>query len=262
MREFEMVDRNLRRALEFYGTADGSGGVTEQPGLRLVCSGLDYPTFNTALLSDPQPIGGGDLDDRVARAAMHFARIGVRWSCWICNDVLESRARRKMHMVFHERGFRPLFEPPGMLAERLLAPIRPLPQIEVRKVGDEQTRLAFCHVTSLGFDIPFPVSRQIYGGERAWHGHLTGYVGFLNGNPVTTTATVAEADAVGIYSVATLPPFQRRGLAERTMRYALEQARVATGIERTVLQSSAMGLRLYERMGYKTVTRFSVWLSC
>lgn len=261
MREFEVVERNLSRALEFYGGAHDKGGVAEQPGLRLICSGLDYPTFNTAMLGDPQPIGGGDLDDRVSRAAVHFARRGLRWSCWICNDALDMRARKRMHTLFLERGFRPLFEPPGMLAERLQAPRYPPANIHIRQVNDEQTRLAFCHVTSIGFDIPFPISRQVYGSQRAWNGRLVGYVGFLNGTPVTTTATVTEANAVGVYSVATLPQYQRRGLAETIMRFALEQARQASGIERTVLQSSAMGLRLYERMGYKTVTRFSVWLS-
>jgi hypothetical protein len=45
------------------------------------------------------------------------------------------------------------------------------------------------------------------------------------------------------------------------MRFALADARREHGIERSVLQSTPAGYRLYERMGYRTVTSVSVYAS-
>jgi ribosomal protein S18 acetylase RimI-like enzyme len=64
---------------------------------------------------------------------------------------------------------------------------------------------------------------------------------------------------MGVYNVATLPGHQRRGYGEAVMRYALEDARREHGERRAILQSTPAGLRLYERMGFRTVTRVSVY---
>ena len=66
---------------------------------------------------------------------------------------------------------------------------------------------------------------------------------------------------VGVYNVGTLPGHQRRGYGEAIMRHALEKAREETGLERTILQSTAQGLPIYQRMGYRTVTRVLVYSS-
>jgi len=66
-------------------------------------------------------------------------------------------------------------------------------------------------------------------------------------------------DVAGVYNVATLPGHQRRGYGEAVMRHAIADARREHGIEQTILQSTPAGLRLYERMGFHTVTRVSVY---
>jgi hypothetical protein len=45
------------------------------------------------------------------------------------------------------------------------------------------------------------------------------------------------------------------------MRGAIAQASAVTGIERTVLQSTAAGMPLYRALGYEPVTRFQVFAS-
>lgn len=64
-------------------------------------------------------------------------------------------------------------------------------------------------------------------------------------------------DVIGLYSVATLPDYRRLGYAEAIMRQVIEQA----GVPRTVLQSTRSGLSLYERMGYRMVTNFNVYIA-
>jgi GNAT superfamily N-acetyltransferase len=82
-----------------------------------------------------------------------------------------------------------------------------------------------------------------------------GYVGWAEGRAVSTAATFARPAAVAVYWVATLPEYQGRGYAEALVRYALAQ----TGRARTLLQASPAGYPLYERMGYRPVTKFTYY---
>src|SRR6266403_845996 len=68
------------------------------------------------------------------------------WSFWVCIDLLPSKLQRRAERLFERNGLRLTVQLPGMCAERLLPPRRPLPQIEIRRVADEPTRLAFCDI--------------------------------------------------------------------------------------------------------------------
>ena len=83
----------------------------------------------------------------------------------------------------------------------------------------------------------------------------------LTPGPLTTSATVTAAGVVGLYSVGTLAEFRRQGYAEATLRHALEQSCRRSGLERTILQSTPGGLSLYQRLGYRVVTRFTVYIA-
>jgi len=85
------------------------------------------------------------------------------------------------------------------------------------------------------------------------------YVGYVNGEPVATAATLLGGGAVGVYNVATLPDHRRHGYGEAVMRHALEQARREHGIECSTLQSTPAGYGIYQRMGYRTVTKVAVY---
>ncbi len=256
---WQIIDANLRAAMQFFSLSSEAGETRSFPGVSVVSSGVNFSVFNAALLSAPVPGAHGDLDRRIAVGTVYFAARGLRWSFWLCEHQLDRWTRARLKGIFANRGLHPLVDPPGMVAESLRPASRPLPALEYRRIGDELTRLAFCHVTSVAFELPFSVSREIYDSERAWQGGMVGWVGYRNSEPVATAATQVAAGAVGVYSVATLPQCRHAGCAEAIVRHALGQARAATGIDRTVLQSTRAGLRLYERMGYKTVTRFAVY---
>ena len=87
------------------------------------------------------------------------------------------------------------------------------------------------------------------------------YVGYFNGEPVSTTAIIIGGGAVGVYNVATLPGKQRHGFGEATMRYAIAEARREHAFEPVILQSTPAGLHLYQRMGFKTIARVAVYSS-
>ena len=97
----------------------------------------------------------------------------------------------------------------------------------------------------------------IYNTPATWEAGFTAYVGYQGSEAVATAATLKAADVVGLYSVATLPEHQGRGIGEKLTRHALDQA----GGGRTVLQSTRQGNSLYRRLGFREVTRVIVYLA-
>jgi ribosomal protein S18 acetylase RimI-like enzyme len=227
----------------------------------LIFCGLNYAAFNAALLAEPIDSDPRALDRVIDLSSKQFDSRNVRWTCWVCDAFLGQSLRRESSRIFSRHGLRPLTEAPGMYADRLAATRRPLPSLEIETVNDDRTRGAFAHIMSVAFDIPYSVCLAIYGAERAWMGELRGYVGFVNQRAVTTAAAIITGDVIGLYSVATLPEHRRLGYAEAIMRKIVEQAGQTSGIEKTVLQATQSGFALYERMGYRTVTNFSVYIA-
>jgi ribosomal protein S18 acetylase RimI-like enzyme len=84
-------------------------------------------------------------------------------------------------------------------------------------------------------------------------------VGYLHGEPVATARVSLAGGAAGIYAVATLPEARGRGIGA-----ALTHAVMATGRDLgyrvATLQSSSMGYRIYERLGFQHVFDYALHL--
>ena len=263
--EVTAVAHNLIEALRFFGRARPDGQILERPGVSIILCGLNYAAFNAALLTEPILAGEDELASRIRAAAREFDSRRLRWSCWVCDDFLTPHLRRQAPQLFARHGLRPLTEAPGMFAEHLAPPRRTLPAVDFRPVADEGTRRAFVDLMAAAFEIPPTVSNAIYGGPRAWTTDFQGYVGFADGKAVTSAASTITGRTVGLYSVATLPAYRRRGFAEAMIRrvaeHSIETAPADRPIDSTVLQATWSGLSLYERMGYRTVTNFHVYIA-
>ncbi|HLW76512.1 MAG TPA: GNAT family N-acetyltransferase, partial [Bryobacteraceae bacterium] len=88
-----------------------------------------------------------------------------------------------------------------------------------------------------------------------------GFVAYANGRAVAIIALVAAAGVIGVYSLATLPDYRRHGFAEALLRTATAEVSRRTGLTRIILQSTDQGYTLYKRMGFRDVTKFTVYLT-
>jgi ribosomal protein S18 acetylase RimI-like enzyme len=279
MPDFLIVDENLRAAMQFFGKASGAGCIQPVDGGLAIYSGLDYGVFNISLLT--RPVADGELEKRLAELGRFFRQRTLRWSVWLCEDMLDSAVRRNERQIFANYGMRPISQPPGMLAPSLRPPLHPLPEIEVRPVVDRETRAAFAEITCVAFEIPYAIAQAVYSRERAWVSNevsnevsnlasdetsngpngYEGFVGYVDGRAASIVAVVAAAGAIGIYSLATMPEFRKRGYAEAMLREAVRRISERTGITQVILQSTEAGYELYKRMGFRDVTRFTVYLT-
>src|ERR1700689_2213424 len=129
MRDFQLVDDNLRAAMRFFGQATGAGEVAGLDGVQLVYSGLDYGVFNIGFLTR-RVTPDRDLASILADCARFYGQRHVRWSFWTCDDLMDPATRRLSREIFDKAGLRPISRAPGMTALSFAPPIRQLPQIE------------------------------------------------------------------------------------------------------------------------------------
>jgi GNAT superfamily N-acetyltransferase len=258
VRDFEVVNENLRCALAAFSGIRASGKVQCHDGIQLVYAGVPFGLFNTAHLTrSPEP---GEFEIFVRMAGEWYGEIGVSWSMWFCDDLMNPQQRRHSRVILATAGLRQSNEAPGMIAQELLPVSRKLSPLECRPVSDEASRSDFSHIMSTAFHVPEDMARTVYCSPLLWSGAMTGWVGYAGKSAVSTAAVVMGGDAVGIYAVATHPRYQRKGYGEALVRHAVGQASKQTGIRRTVLQSSLAGHSLYSRLGYRQVARFLVYL--
>ncbi|MSV35304.1 MAG: N-acetyltransferase [Bryobacterales bacterium] len=260
MHDFLIVEENLRAAMRFFGYATGSGEIASLPGSIAMYSGLDYGVFNIAMMEGRVSDTGLTLEQRLAEIAHYFKSRTPRWSLWVCEDLLDQTVRRRARQVIGDFGLRAISHPPGMLAAGLLPPFTALPRVEIEPVGEAMLQRAFTEITSISFEIPIGIAQAVYTCNSAWQGEYRGFVGLAEGRPVSIVALVRSGGTLGVYSLATHPNWRRQGYGEATMRAAIGKVTHETGVERIVLQSTEAGYSLYKRMGFREVTRFSVYL--
>jgi len=131
--------------------------------------------------------------------------------------------------------------------------------IKVKGVKDRQGAVDFAAVTvasykSLG--LPEETGKQMFvTPERMLRPHIIPVVAYDKGVPVSAAMALMSHGIAGIYWVGTVETHRRRGLAELCTRIAGNKA-FARGATRVVLQASPMGEPVYQRMGYREVTRY------
>jgi predicted GNAT family acetyltransferase len=77
---------------------------------------------------------------------------------------------------------------------------------------------------------------------------------------VTTGLGVTIDTSVGIFNIATPPEFRRRGYGAAVTARAITDG-LEAGATWAWLQSSAIGLRVYEALGFRTSEEWTCWQS-
>jgi GNAT superfamily N-acetyltransferase len=81
------------------------------------------------------------------------------------------------------------------------------------------------------------------------------YVGYADGQPVTSGMGQLTGSTIGIYNIATVPAARRKGYGAAMTQRIIDDA-VADGSDVAILQASDMGKPTYERLGFRTVVEY------
>jgi GNAT superfamily N-acetyltransferase len=125
----------------------------------------------------------------------------------------------------------------------------------IERVEDDRTLGEWSRVVSLGLfgcvesEVVhyYNLMRKVFRDER-----VELFLGRWNGVPVASSNLFLSGGIAGIYQVAVLPEFRRRGCGRRITLAPLLAARGA-GAQAAILQATALGEPVYLRLGFRTL---------
>jgi GNAT superfamily N-acetyltransferase len=85
------------------------------------------------------------------------------------------------------------------------------------------------------------------------------WVGRVDGRPVATSRVSIGGGAAGLYAILTLPSHRGRGFG-RAMTIAALRAAAGIGYRIGVLQSSDLGYSVYQRLGFRELFQYDIYV--
>jgi GNAT superfamily N-acetyltransferase len=256
MTEFEINEstHHFRKVWQLYAQISPGGEAFDQDGLSFANANQPWFFMNVGLLN--RPIGGeSDLDRRATEALKYFEASRNPWLLTGSEDWFGGNAPTVLSNV----GLEFKLDLAGMVAERLSPRTRALPDVQLRCINSEETRIVLADLNADAYGVPRDWGRRALGSAALWGGPLFGTVAYVKGVPASGAFAILIDKALYVAWVATSKGHRGLGLAELVIRTSLEAARKATGIERTVLHATKYGYPVYQRIGYRSVVKFPMY---
>ena len=259
-----MYDSFLQSALEAnmhafwrdYGKGPGSR-MHETADLVWFSTACSSPSCNRVLLARLEDDHIGPALDEIDRLAS-AERKHFQWF------VLPRRGPGELTQHLKARRAQRIGELPGMVAATAnIPPAAEIPGFRIERVsGIEQQRLwARLAAAASGWEetAAAEFERLEATFDEAVYDTRPRFIGYLDDKPVATSALVLEAGAAGLYAVSTLPMARRRGIGAEMTAAPLRMIDAARWPLAT-LQSSRLGLPIYERLGFRPICTFELYL--
>ncbi|GHG76048.1 GNAT family N-acetyltransferase [Comamonas sp. JC664] len=258
--EIDESHAQFRGAWRLFALGSKAGEVVERPDIYITAGHVTWSMMNVAFLREPAETEQA-LSAAAASAARYFAAGKHGWSFVISDDWLAPALRENASSILAWYGLKAELGVTGMVAEALQPPTRPLPSFDVRAVTDTWGRQAVADINATAYDVPQHLGREAFDEPTLYGRDCQGFVACRNGEPAASTLVMRVEQAAYVALVATLPQHRRQGAAEAAMRHALQQAQRTWGVQRTILHATEAGQPGYERMGYRPVTRFHMYMA-
>jgi ribosomal protein S18 acetylase RimI-like enzyme len=244
----EAADRNFATHASWALRALPNATVVEDAELVVTDSGLGCDSFNIVCRAR---LKEGNAKRRVTQTMDYFGSRGRAFSWWF--GPADRPADLDRHLTAAGLAHVESETMMSLDLTRLREPdLRP-GGLQITRVGTPEEMADFATAISDG-TAPDPDVQRFY--ELATKRVLSGespqrfYVGYLDGRPVATAEVTLAGEVAGIYGVVTLEEFRRRGFGSALTAQPLIDAR-AQGYRTGVLQASADGLGVYQRLGFE-----------
>lgn len=257
----ERGDASLVAYLRHLARTATGGAFAEPPGLLLFAGGHNYPgTYTNGVIRTGSEAAAGPA---VLAAAEEF--FGPRrrgYAVWVRGGAdadLEAAARAA---GLWQRP--PVEGNPGIAIDRPPGD-EPSPRgVEIRRVDSETGRRDYLTVVAAGYgvgDAGLSMAEVILFSLASLDSpEVAVFVAYRDGTPVAGTMVHVTTGAAGLYWAATVPQERGRGFGRATFRSAWE-AGFAMGATCAVAQASAVGTRVWVRMGFQVVTHYRRYLA-
>jgi ribosomal protein S18 acetylase RimI-like enzyme len=167
--------------------------------------------------------------------------------------------------LLEQHGLQSVGELPGMAIDLVLVDDKPetITNFTIQKVSNAEMQALWARIAAVGTGFSDIATDAWVRVEATMtepeYKAQPRYIGFLNDNPVATSALVLDSGVAGIYAVATIPEVRRRGIGNIMTVTPLLEAR-QIGYRVGILQASSMGYSIYKKIGFREVCKYGEYL--
>lgn len=250
------AEANMREAAALWGRLLGARLHTT-PEADWFRSNVALSMFNGIIHAQLEP---KHLDEQIERLLEPFSADGLPMT-WLLgpssrpNDLESRLIQHGLHLDQHL---------PAMVLDLQALPTDESlpPGITGKIVKNQREMESWIHVVATGSGFPDFVATILLNLLRE-HGYNASsacrpYLIFCDGEPVGTSLLIPGAGVAGIYCVSTLESARRKGIGRTATITALQDAR-NQGYRLATLQSSEMGYRIYQHLGFQEVCTLTLY---
>lgn len=229
-------------------------------GVRASSTGIHVPLLNLALGCDyPPETPGSTIDDEIVAVKTFFTERGVPWYWWIGANPspVDIASRLEAQGIVFDRP--PL---PAMVAA--LPAVFPAldSNITVWQTVNEADLKAASLIRRTAFRFPAGIAADYF--EAMAESWLAGdparlYLARIkDGEPAAIGALIMGDGLPGVYVMATLPDWGRRGLGKAILARMMNDA-AAEGHRLIILTASRFGFPLYQQFGFVHIFDYAIY---
>ena len=242
------LDCNYLDASRVFAGSSDTGEYLERKDVAIASCGLPVEPLNFGFLKPPY----NDLGPTVAAVRSYFSARKLPFRLTFRHPPRDDDLQRRIAELVSGK-WRCMDDPTPGLSRDIPAAAPALPSgLTIEIVRTPERLVAFREAAFRAFGFPVKASQLFLNDRLLTFPHLRVYSGLVDGEVVATSMLIATGYVAGIYWVGTLEEKRGRGYAE-ALTWAAAVGGRDLGCEIASLQSSKMGRRVYERMGFDHV---------
>lgn len=245
----DQVHQNFLTHIRYFHDRHSSMKVIENDTMMVCDSGLACDTFNVIA-----NVGFTNSSIKLIRDYIINAR--RPFSCWVG----PLKVTLSQSLILEENGFK--FDESERAMWFDLNQLNEMPFINnfsIKRVITDNDMLRFAGISASHWTPPDQNVITFYSmiSEFALHKDcpVEFYIGYYEGEPVCTAEVVMENGVAGLYNISTHSSQRRKGLGLAMTMFCLSQAQ-KSGCTIGVLQASAEGYPLYQKIGFNVVGEY------
>ena len=168
-------------------------------------------------------------------------------------DVNERLAARVEDLGFASSGTVPLMVLPAN------ANVSPFGECEIARVSDEQEARVASELQAGGFGLPETSTWTLLENSFSREDAPSVFVASRGGIAMSTVTMTDHGGAAGIWTMATPPRHQRKGIGRALLTRVITQGR-AGGAKEFYLAATQAGRPLYDSIGFRPAAELSAWV--
>jgi len=251
------AEENGEAVFEFLAKHTPQAKFHRDEHMRRMHFGVPASFFNGVAMAH---LTADNSDALIREAIQEMAQSGLPWS-W---QLAPSSTPDDLSHRLIDHGMKHAYDLPIMIADLSNWHPKPPPQgFESVFVDNPQTYKQFEIIAQQSFGLP-DVVMNVFTSAQAKIGFgqdspLRNFVGFANGEPVSTGTVFYGHGIAGIYTIGTPDAHRGHGYGTAITEACMADA-IARGFDTAFLQASKMGYRVYEKIGFQEICKLNIYI--